>query len=95
MNDRPEPSELPATSSGKSPFAANQPRRLRVAALLTAAAPVAVALVALAPPMAAPIQIWPHPGAAPADKTLVQPTCDIAIPSGALNTMKWPECGGD
>ncbi|TWP51755.1 hypothetical protein FKR81_12885 [Lentzea tibetensis] len=86
MNDRPEP----ATNSRKS-LVANQPRSLRVAALLVAAAPVAVALVALASPMAAPIRI----GSAPADTTLVQPTCDVAIPSGALNPVKWPECGGD
>jgi hypothetical protein len=63
-------------------------RRLRVAALLVAAAPVAVAF--------APIQIWAQPGPAPASTTLIAGgECHNQVISGAPQLMKHPNCAGD
>lgn len=64
-----------------TPPVANQPRGLRVAALLSAATPLAVVLAFAA----APLTI----SGGEADP------CHIAVAFGALNTMKWPSCAGD
>jgi hypothetical protein len=74
-----------------------QPNRLRVAALLVAAAPVAVAVMALGAPLAAgAISAGVHLQAPRAGAVLAGgDPCSHSITVGALNTMKWPDCAGD
>jgi hypothetical protein len=76
---------------------AGQPNRLRVAALLVAAAPVAVAVMALGAPLAAgAISTCVHPHSPRVGAVLAGgDPCSHTITVGALNTMKVPDCAGD
>jgi hypothetical protein len=98
MNNRPKPAgPPPATDSAAPPVAdpsppPDQPHRPRVAALLIAAAPAAAAAALTAAPLAVAIGA---PTAPHTRTTHIPDGCDVAVHSGALDTMKWPDCAGD
>jgi len=74
------------------PSTADQPRRLRAAALLIAAAPAATAVALAAAPLA---DAFGAPAAPRSRTTLIAENCHVSVLAGALNTMKWPDCAGD
>jgi hypothetical protein len=83
-----------------TPPVANQPRGLRVAALLSAAAPLAAIFAFAAVPLAAAAPTGAHTAAPHTAAPLTisggeADLCHIAVAFGALNPPKWPSCAGD
>ena len=82
-----------AEAPAKDPLvsrAAGRPSHPRVAALLIAAAPAVAAVALIAAPLATRPPTAPHPRT-----KLIADECVAEVRSGALNTMKWPQCAGD
>lgn len=97
MNDDVDPA---TATAGAAPFqppvtavVSEQPRRMRTTLLLSAVPAAAVAALTAAP-LAAAIRIGATVGTPDAVIVLAD-ECHAAIATGALNTLKWPLCGGD
>ena len=83
-----------------TPPVANQPRGLRVVALLSAAAPLAAVFAFAAAPLAAAAPTGTHTAAPRTAAPLTMSggeaaPCHMAVAFGALNPPKWPDSGGD
>lgn len=74
---------------------AEQPRRLRMATLLSASAPAAIAIMALAAaPLAASVPVASSSGTPHVRTLLGGDPCQTTVSFG-FNTMKLPTCAGD
>jgi hypothetical protein len=82
-----------ADAGSSLPSAPKRPRGRLGSSFLTAAPALAIAALTAAP-MAAAIRIGAGVGAPQATGILAQ-DCKLSLVTGALSTLKWPDCTGD